>query len=210
MAAVRMRLRAPSHLTSPAARCFTHALSLAVLPSDMVCPLTSTPHLSSTLAALYCHAAERTRIAEQCGLDLEAITPCEQGTCVPLGAGAGARAGGPSVEVLHTPGHSSGSACLCVRAAGWGAIQMVLSGDTVFPGSCGRLDAPDSSVSGLRSSRPPRPLPCFRARRHERNPSECQRLAEVYSTCAPLHAIPSTRRAGGCHVRFARQASRAR
>jgi hypothetical protein len=209
MAAVRMRLRAPSHLTSPAARCFTHALSLAVLPSDMVCPLTSTPHLSSTLAALYCHAAERTRIAEQCGLDLEAITPCEQGTCVPLGAGAGARAGGPSVDVLHTPGHSSGSACLCVRAAGWGAIQMVLSGDTVFPGSCGRLDAPDSSVSGLRSSRPPRPLPCFRARPHEATHPSVRGLPRFTLRALPCMLFSSARRAGGCHVRFARQASRA-
>ena len=98
--------------------------------------------------ALYCHAAERAKIAEQCALEPDVITPCEEGTRVPLATGAGA-ADGPSIEVLHTPGHSGGSACFCVRATARGPIQMILSGDTVFPGSCGRLDAPDSSVDSM-------------------------------------------------------------
>ena len=89
---------------------------------------------------LYAHALEVGTVARQCGLESDAITPCEQGTRLSLGEG--------HVEVLHTPGHSGGSICLCVRDS-TDTIRMVLSGDTVFPGSCGRLTASDSSVSAM-------------------------------------------------------------
>ncbi len=49
------------------------------------------------------------------------------------------------VEVLHTPGHTPGSACF--RTDGW-----VLSGDLVFAGSIGRSDFPNSSPSHMERS----------------------------------------------------------
>src|SRR6185503_8108325 len=44
-------------------------------------------------------------------------------------------AGGLSVEVLHTPGHTPGSLCFH-----YGEGALVLSGDTLFAGSIGRTD----------------------------------------------------------------------
>ena len=43
--------------------------------------------------------------------------------------------GGLAVRVLHTPGHSRGSVTLL-------AGDIMLSGDTLFAGSCGRVDLP--------------------------------------------------------------------
>ena len=42
---------------------------------------------------------------------------------------------GLTVHVLHTPGHTPGSVCLLVG-------DVMLSGDTLFAGSCGRTDLP--------------------------------------------------------------------
>ena len=44
-------------------------------------------------------------------------------------------AAGLSFKVLHTPGHTPGSVCLL-------AENTILSGDTLFRGSCGRTDLP--------------------------------------------------------------------
>ena len=49
------------------------------------------------------------------------------------------------MEILHTPGHSAGSICVRVQPASGAAETFILSGDCIFPGSCGRLDLPDSN-----------------------------------------------------------------
>lgn len=43
--------------------------------------------------------------------------------------------GGLNIQVLHTPGHSGGSVALLVE-------DVMLSGDTLFAGTCGRCDLP--------------------------------------------------------------------
>ena len=48
-------------------------------------------------------------------------------------------------SVLHTPGHTPGSVCLCVEDA-------MFSGDTLFASSCGRTDLPGGDWSTLVSS----------------------------------------------------------
>ncbi len=48
-------------------------------------------------------------------------------------------------EVLHTPGHTSGSVCYLVE-------DIMLSGDTLFNLSIGRTDMPDGSMSTLSKS----------------------------------------------------------
>ena len=48
-------------------------------------------------------------------------------------------------EVLETPGHTPGSVCL--RFGG-----LLLSGDTLFAGSCGRTDFPGGSMAEMRKS----------------------------------------------------------
>ncbi len=48
-------------------------------------------------------------------------------------------------EVLETPGHTPGS--VCVKAG-----SLLLSGDTLFAGSCGRTDFPGGSMADMRRS----------------------------------------------------------
>ena len=57
---------------------------------------------------------------------------------LPLGASG-------QMEILHTLGHSAGSICIRVQPLSGAAEATILSGDCIFPGSCGRLDLPDSN-----------------------------------------------------------------
>lgn len=53
----------------------------------------------------------------------------------------------PGVRVLHTPGHTPGSVCFHFEAD-----RLLLSGDTLFAGSCGRTDFPGGSMSQMVAS----------------------------------------------------------
>ena len=50
-----------------------------------------------------------------------------------------------SFRVLHTPGHTPGSVCLQTG-------DVLLTGDTLFAGSCGRTDLPGGDWSTIRTS----------------------------------------------------------
>lgn len=52
---------------------------------------------------------------------------------------------GLSFRVLHTPGHTPGSVCLQVE-------DVLLCGDTLFAGSCGRTDFPGGSWTQMLTS----------------------------------------------------------
>jgi len=52
---------------------------------------------------------------------------------------------GLEIAVLHTPGHTSGSVCLLVE-------NTILSGDTLFRGSCGRTDLPGGNWATIVAS----------------------------------------------------------
>ena len=49
------------------------------------------------------------------------------------------------VDVLATPGHTAGGVCLQIGNA-------LFTGDTLFPGACGRVDLPTSSPRAMRQS----------------------------------------------------------
>lgn len=57
------------------------------------------------------------------------------------------RVGSLDLEVLHTPGHTPGSISLYCRKE-----RVVFTGDTLFAGSIGRTDFPESSYEALISS----------------------------------------------------------
>ena len=52
-----------------------------------------------------------------------------------------------SLRVMHTPGHTTGSICLYHEAS-----KTLISGDTLFQGSCGRTDLTNSSESEMVAS----------------------------------------------------------
>ncbi len=59
--------------------------------------------------------------------------------------GARLHLAGLDISVLHTPGHTPGSVCLLTE-------NTLISGDTLFAGSCGRTDLPGGSWPVIRKS----------------------------------------------------------
>ena len=55
--------------------------------------------------------------------------------------------GSVRVRLLHTPGHTPGSQCFLVEEAGRSGL--LVSGDTLFLGSCGRVDLPGASPEDM-------------------------------------------------------------
>ncbi len=51
------------------------------------------------------------------------------------------------IRLLHTPGHTPGSQCFLVEEAG--EPGRLVSGDTLFLGSCGRVDLPGSDPEAM-------------------------------------------------------------
>ncbi|MBQ9063583.1 MAG: MBL fold metallo-hydrolase [Eubacterium sp.] len=51
------------------------------------------------------------------------------------------------IQVLFTPGHTQGSCCFYIPEE-----RVLISGDTLFQGSCGRTDFPTSSVQDMMKS----------------------------------------------------------
>ncbi len=58
--------------------------------------------------------------------------------------------GGVKIRLLHTPGHTPGSQCFLVEEAG--QPGQLVSGDTLFLGSCGRVDLPGSDPEQMYQS----------------------------------------------------------
>jgi len=100
---------------------------------------------------VYCHEEDAAAIARDTGVDLSSLRRV-------VGAEGVIEVGSErfvKVRCLHTPGHSPGSMVLVVDGAAvsgsrWGtASGICVSGDTIFPGSCGRLDLPDASAERM-------------------------------------------------------------
>ena len=87
--------------------------------------------------------AEVDLAARQCGMAPSKLSPLQDGQLF--------RVGGFALRAVATPGHSPGSTCLVVESGeGEGARSHALvSGDTIFPGSCGRLDLPGSDKDAM-------------------------------------------------------------
>eukprot|EP00931_Biecheleriopsis_adriatica_P121512 TRINITY_DN96586_c0_g1_i1.p1 TRINITY_DN96586_c0_g1~~TRINITY_DN96586_c0_g1_i1.p1 ORF type:complete len:397 (-),score=69.83 TRINITY_DN96586_c0_g1_i1:37-1227(-) len=90
---------------------------------------------------VYSHKSEVERIAAQCSLAEHEIEPLSQGQLIDVSAEW-------RLKVLHTPGHSGGSVCLMLESSD-GLAHLLCTGDTIFPGSCGRLDLPDSDCKAM-------------------------------------------------------------
>jgi hydroxyacylglutathione hydrolase len=70
------------------------------------------------------------------------ITGLSDSDVIAVEGGDDVMIGNLKVKLLHTPGHTPGSQCFLVGNA-------VVSGDTLFIGSCGRVDLPGSSPEDM-------------------------------------------------------------
>jgi glyoxylase-like metal-dependent hydrolase (beta-lactamase superfamily II) len=74
-------------------------------------------------------------------------TPPQSAPEVLLTDGMELKAGGLSITVLHTPGHTQGGVCLYIEKEG-----VIFTGDTLFSGGVGRTDLPGGSFDTLMKS----------------------------------------------------------
>lgn len=70
--------------------------------------------------------------------------PATASVDAPLRDNEPVRAGGLRFDVLETPGHTPGSACLYLASAG-----QLFAGDTLFAGSIGRTDLPGGDMAQI-------------------------------------------------------------
>jgi len=85
-------------------------------------------------AKVYIHRAELPFVHRLTGLSASDVVPVEGGDEVAIG--------NLKVKFVHTPGHTPGSQCFLVGNA-------LVSGDTLFIGSCGRVDLPGSNPEDM-------------------------------------------------------------
>ena len=83
---------------------------------------------------IYIHKAEAPYVQRQLGLTPADYAAVDGETTVEVGR--------IPVRLIHTPGHTPGSLCFLVGGH-------LVSGDTLFIGSCGRVDLPGSNPSDL-------------------------------------------------------------
>ena len=88
---------------------------------------------------VHVHAREAEGVRKVTGLSASDLVRHEGGDMLELG--------GLIVRLLHTPGHTPGSQCFLVEEAG--APGRLVSGDTLFLGSCGRVDLPGGDPEAL-------------------------------------------------------------
>ena len=81
-------------------------------------------------ARVYVHKSE----AEHLPLPASDVVKTDEHTRLELGA--------VTIDFIHTPGHTPGSQCFRLR-------DRVVSGDTLFIGSCGRTDLPGSNPEDM-------------------------------------------------------------
>lgn len=75
------------------------------------------------------------------------VTGASESDLVRHAAGDRIELGEISVRLLHTPGHTPGSQCFLVEERG--SPGRLVAGDTLFLGSCGRVDLPGSNPEDM-------------------------------------------------------------
>ena len=95
----------------------------------------------ATGAPVYLSGADRALPPDLTGGPLPETADLREGDAHTVGA--------VTFRVLATPGHSAGSVCLTVDD---GEHRALLTGDTLFAGSCGRTDFPGGSTDALMAS----------------------------------------------------------
>ena len=95
--------------------------------------------LERAAVPIHVNAEEALGVQRVTGVSASDLAPHEGGDSLTLGQ--------VRVRFLHTPGHTPGSQCFLVET-GSGPASLV-SGDTLFLGSCGRVDLPGSDPEAM-------------------------------------------------------------
>lgn len=77
--------------------------------------------------------------------DVELASTVPNSMLQPFNGDYSAKIAGLPVVFMHTPGHTPGSCCVHIE-------NVIFTGDTLFPGACGRTDLPGSSSFELGKS----------------------------------------------------------
>ena len=89
-------------------------------------------------------------VNEREALGLRRVTGVSETDLVRHAGGDVVEVGPVRVKLLHTPGHTPGSQCFLVETPG--RPDALVSGDTLFLGSCGRVDLPGSDPKQMYES----------------------------------------------------------
>lgn len=104
-------------------------------------------------------------VALQCQVEASTLFPLIDSDVLPIRALESTDIGMPGVNnvgfitVIHTPGHTPGSVCFLLTSSASlksdvckKSVGALFTGDTLFIGSCGRVDLPESDVQAMLSS----------------------------------------------------------
>ncbi len=86
-------------------------------------------------------------VNEHEGDGMRTITGASESDLVRKAGGESLSLGEIRIRLLHTPGHTPGSQCFLVEERG--QPGRLISGDTLFLGSCGRVDLPGSDPEAM-------------------------------------------------------------
>ncbi|KAH8964950.1 hypothetical protein BDL97_04G092400 [Sphagnum fallax] len=89
---------------------------------------------------VYINKHDAETVKHQNGVPTECMTLLEDSAVVSIGS--------VKLQFIHTPGHTPGSQCIHIQ----GNEDILMSGDTLFIGSCGRLDLPDCDAKAMYTS----------------------------------------------------------
>ena len=95
--------------------------------------------LSRKPVPIHVHKLEADGLKDVTGASETDLRRVEGGDVLELGA--------MRIRLLHTPGHTPGSLCFLVEEEG--QPNRLVSGDTLFLGSCGRVDLPGSDPEAM-------------------------------------------------------------
>jgi hydroxyacylglutathione hydrolase len=95
--------------------------------------------LELNAAPIHVHKLEAPGTAQVSGIPEAELRQHDAGDVIELG--------GITIRLLHTPGHTPGSQCFLVEEEG--QPGHLVSGDTLFLGSCGRVDLPGADPEAM-------------------------------------------------------------
>ena len=122
---------------------FGHSLRVPRIPG-----LLELSQLAELEKGIFIHEHEEAKLAKTTGIAQDCLQCLQDGSKLFVSESI-------KLSFIHTPGHSPGGVCILVTdmgEEGKGSSTLLLSGDTLFPGSCGRTDLHDGDAMQMYDS----------------------------------------------------------